>query len=85
MFKNAPDYDKMGQLYWLLDHLRGAFKQKWTLGKFITVDEMMISYKGSNCPVRQYLPQKSQKWGVKVWCLADSASKYVYYFEFYCG
>lgn len=61
--RNAPGYDKMGQLRWLLDHLRGAFKREWTLGKFITVDEMMIGYKGSYCPARQYLPQKHKNGG----------------------
>ena len=30
-------------------------------------------------------PQKSQKWGLKVWCLADAKSKYVANFEVYCG
>jgi hypothetical protein len=53
--------------------------------KFIIVDEMMIGYKGSYCPARQYLPQKPQKWGIKVWCLVDSTSKYVYDFEVYYG
>jgi hypothetical protein len=26
-----------------------------------------------------------KKWGIKVWCLADSSSKFVYNFDFYCG
>jgi hypothetical protein len=46
---------------------------------------MMICYKGSYCPARQYLPNKPCKWGVKVWCVADSSSKYVYNFDIYCG
>jgi hypothetical protein len=31
------------------------------------------------------MPNKPKKWGVKVWCLANSKSKYVYNFEIYCG
>ena len=31
------------------------------------------------------MPQKPQKWGLKVWCLADAKSKYVASFEVYCG
>jgi hypothetical protein len=62
-----------------------AFKRKWELGKYVTVDEMMIGYKGSYCPATQYMLNKLQKWGIKVWCLSDSKSKYVYDFDIYCG
>ena len=31
------------------------------------------------------MPQKPQKWELKVWCLADAKSKYVANFEVYCG
>jgi len=46
---------------------------------------MMIRYKGTYYPARQYMPQNPQKWGIKVWCLADSISKFVSDFEVYCG
>jgi hypothetical protein len=59
--------------------------REWNLGKYVTVDKMMIRYKGSYCPARQYMPNKPEKWGVKVWYLADSKSKFVYNFEIYCG
>ena len=45
----------------------------------------MIRYKGMYCPILQYMPNKLQKWGLKVWCLACSTSKYVWNFEVYCG
>jgi hypothetical protein len=31
------------------------------------------------------MPKKLEKWGIKVWVLADSASKFIYCFEVYCG
>ena len=34
--------------------------------------------------MRQYVPNKPQKWGLKVWCFACSISKYVWNFEVYC-
>jgi len=83
--RNSPGYDKMGQVRWLVTDIRGAFRRAWKLDKFITFDEMMIRYKGSYCPARQYMPKKPQKWGIKVWCLADSVSKYVFNFDIYCG
>jgi hypothetical protein len=46
---------------------------------------MMVRYKGTHCPIRQYMPNKPLKWGLKVWYLACSVSKYVWNFDFYCG
>jgi hypothetical protein len=77
-------YDKMGQVRWLVDAIPGACMQEYSLGKYVTVDEMMIRYKGSYCLARQYMPNKPEKWGVKVWCMADSTSKFVYNFKIYC-
>ena len=31
------------------------------------------------------MPKKPQNWKIKVWCLADSVSKYVYNFNIYCS
>jgi hypothetical protein len=31
------------------------------------------------------MPKKSEKWGIKFWVLADSTSKFIYFFEVYCG
>jgi hypothetical protein len=57
-------YDKMGQVRWLVDKIREVCMREWKLGKYITVDEMMIRYKGSYCPAQQYMPKKPQKWGM---------------------
>ena len=57
----------------------------WNVGQFATVDEMMIRYKGTYFLACQYMPQKPQKWKLKVWCLVDAKSKYVANFEVYCG
>jgi hypothetical protein len=46
---------------------------------------MMVRYKGSYCPIRQYMPKKPEKWGIKFWVLTDSVSKFIYCFEIYCG
>jgi hypothetical protein len=54
-------------------------------GEFLTIDEMMVRYKGSYCPIWQYMPKKPEKWGIKFWVLADSVSKFIFCFEIYCG
>jgi hypothetical protein len=83
--RGEPGYDKMGQVRWLVDDIRRACMREWNLGKYVTMDEMMIRYKGSYCPAHQYMPNKPEKWGVKVWCLVDSTSKFEYNLDIYCG
>jgi len=78
-------YDKLWKMRWLLDDLRDRFKSSWNCGQYITVNEMMIMYKGKYCAIRQYLPSKPVKWGIKIWCLTDSVTKYVSNFDVYCG
>jgi hypothetical protein len=77
----SSNFDKMGQCQWLIDSIRTACKSQWQLGAYCTIDEMMVQYKDSYCPIRQYLPIKLEKWGIKIWCLVDSATKYVFDFD----
>jgi hypothetical protein len=42
----------MRQVRWLVDDFRRACMREWNLGKYVTVDEMMIWYKGSYCSAR---------------------------------
>jgi hypothetical protein len=83
--KELPGYDKLGQVRWLVNAIRDSCKRVWKLGKFCTFDEMMIRYKGTYCPLWQYMPQKPQKWSIKVWCLACLVTKFVWNFTIYCG
>jgi hypothetical protein len=78
--REEPGYDKMEQVRWLVNDIRRACMREWNSEKYVIIDEMMTQYKGSYCPACQYMPNKPEKWGVKVWCLADSKSKYVYNF-----
>ena len=80
-----PRYDKIRQVREVVNSMKNNFITAWKLGKFLTVDEMMIQYKGTYCSAYQYMPKKPQKWGIKVWSLADAKSKYVYNFNIYCG
>jgi hypothetical protein len=68
-----------------MEEIKNVCMREWSLGKFVIIDEMMVRYKGSYCPVRQYMPKKLEKWGIKFWVLADSASKFIYCFDIYCG
>jgi hypothetical protein len=78
-------YDKIRQVRWLVEEIRSACMREWSLGEFLTIDEMIVWYKGTYCPICQYMPKKPEKWGIKFWVLADFASKFIYCFDIYCG
>ena len=78
-------YDKIGLTTWLVNCIRECCKLAWCLGKHLTVDEMMIRYKGTYSFICEYMPKKPQKWGLKMSCLACPVSKYVWNFKIYCG
>jgi hypothetical protein len=84
MDRSSGDFDKLVKLRWLLDEVRDRCKEMWNLGDTVTVDEI-IQYKGKYCLMRQYMPKKPTKWGIKVWCLTDSELRYMWNFEVYCG
>ena len=54
-------YDKMRQVQWLVDKVRDTCMRSWIPEKFLTIDEMMVQYKGTYCPAQQYMPIKPQK------------------------
>ena len=75
----------MGQVHEVVNILRINFIEAWKLKKFPIVNKMMIQYKGSYFLACQYVLKKPPKWGIKVWCLVDAKSKFVYNFNIYCG
>jgi hypothetical protein len=43
------------------------------------------SLQGDLLPLEPIYAQKPQKWGIKIWCMACSLTKYVWNFAVYCG
>ncbi|CAK1598011.1 unnamed protein product [Parnassius mnemosyne] len=57
---------------------------RYVPGANVTVDEMLLAFRG-RCRFKMYIPSKPAKYGVKVQCLADSATFYVYNTYIYTG
>ena len=53
-------------------------------GRDVSVAEAMIPFKGRSS-LKQYLPKKPVKRGIKVWALADGHSGYMSAFQVYTG
>jgi hypothetical protein len=59
--KGEPQYDKLRQVRWLVNEIRNACMREWSLEKFLTIDEMMVRYKGSYSSIWQYMPKKPKR------------------------
>jgi hypothetical protein len=64
--KNNPSYDNLWQIQWFVDEIQNACMREWSLGKSVTIDEMMVQYKGFYCPIWQYMPKNLEKWRIKL-------------------
>lgn len=77
--------DKIAKVRWLVEDIRGRCQNLWNLHQQVTVDESVVRYKGQYCSIRQYMPRKPCRFGIKVWSLDDAVVKYLWNFEVYCG
>jgi hypothetical protein len=62
----------------LLNHFVNTSQKLYNLEREVTVDELVIPYKRKYCNFRQYMREKPVRFGLKLWCLASSRSRYVY-------
>jgi hypothetical protein len=68
----------------LVDFLDSKFREFYTPGENLSVDESTIGYKG-RIVFKCYNPQKPTKWGLRVFVLANSKTGYIFAFEPYFG
>lgn len=55
--RNHPDFDKLAKLRWLIEEVRECCINNWNLGQFVTIDELMVRYKGGyGHGMKQYMP-----------------------------
>ena len=76
--------DKLAPIRDVFDKWNENLKTLYTPGKFLTVDEQLIPFRG-RCPFRQYIPSKPAKYGIKMWFLCDSKNYYAYNSQVYLG
>lgn len=81
--RGDPNFDKLYKVRPLLDHLSAKFSSLYKPGKYQSVDESMIRFKGRSS-LKQYMPKKPIKRGYKVWMRCDG-SGYACKFEIYSG
>ena len=77
-------HDRLGKVRPLIDYLSTKFAALYEPSKEIAVDEAMIKFQGRSS-LKQYMPKKPTKWGIKVWVLGESTNGYISRFEVYTG
>ncbi|XP_065679060.1 piggyBac transposable element-derived protein 3-like [Hydra vulgaris] len=79
---NHPNYDKLFKVRPLIQLILTNIKNI-PQEESHSIDEQILPTKGRSF-LRQYLPKKPHKWGIKVWARCG-VSGIVYDFETYCG
>ena len=82
--RGHPDHDVLHKIRPLLSQVQETINERYNPGQNLAIDEAMVAYKGRSF-IKQYLPNKTTKWGFKVWSLADSSNGYICGIDIYCG
>ena len=67
-----------------MDTIKSYLLAAYTPGQWLTIDQHLCRYRG-RCHFRQYIPSKPDRYGIKIYVLADSRNFYPVNFEVYCG
>ena len=82
--RGEDGYDRCFKIRAMLDILIPRWQSVFHMDKCTSVDECMIGFKG-RIYMKQYMPKKPTKWGLKAWVLAGSTSGFVYNWKLYAG
>lgn len=77
-------FDNLAPIRKLFDAFVIKCKNGYCLSEYVTIDEKLEAFRG-NCRFRQYIPSKPNKYGIKIFALADAKLFYVSNLEIYVG
>ena len=76
--------DRLKKVRWLNDHMKGTCSKLYRPLQKISIDERMVKMKGRSI-LKQYLPNKPTKWGVKLFAACDVSTAYLFDLNIYTG
>ena len=82
--RGEPGYDCLGKVRPVMTALQELFLDKYNPHREQSIDEAMIPFQGRSS-LKQYLPAKPIKRGIKVWCRADPHNGYLSELQVYTG
>lgn len=86
-FNDPQKPDDASKIYYLeevVSCMKHTFQRARTDSPFQSIDETMTKFKGRSS-LKQYLPMKPVKRGIKLWQRCDSQTGYIYDFNIYAG
>ena len=81
---NTPGYDRLCKVRIVLEMIEQKFQSLYNCHRECAIDEAMVPYKGRSS-LKQYMPKKPLRRGLKVWMRADSITGYIAQFQVYVG
>ena len=82
--RGEPGYDRLGKVREVMDKVNNKFLTVHKPHRENSMDEAMIKFQGHS-QLKQYMPAKPVKRGIKVWCRADAHNGYLCEFQVYQG
>ena len=82
--RGEPGYDRLGKVREVMDKVNKNFQTVYKPHREISMDEAMIPFQGHS-QLKQYMPAKPVKRGIKVWCRADAHIGFLCEFQVYTG
>ncbi len=79
-----PCSDKLAKIRPVVNIVRETCLSNYSPNRDNSIDEAIIKFKGRSS-IKQYMPKKPIKRGIKAWVRADSGNGYVCDFQIYCG
>ncbi|XP_022832069.1 piggyBac transposable element-derived protein 4-like [Spodoptera litura] len=68
----------------LLQHIKNSFRSSLTPYRDLCIDESIMPYKGY-ISIKQYIPNKRNRFGIKLFIMCDVKTKFIIEFIIYCG
>ena len=82
--RGESGFDQLRKVRPVLEALQSRFEESYDPHCEQSIDEAMIKFQGRST-IKQYLPAKPIKRGIKVWCRADAHNGYLLQFDVYTG
>ena len=79
-----PGYDRLCKVRHVLSLIEDRFSILYNPHRECSIDEAMVPYKGRSS-LKQYMPKKPVRRGLKVWMRADGVTGYVSQYQVYVG
>ena len=76
--------DKLAPIREIFDKINESLRNSYFPGKWLTVDDHMAGFRG-RCPIKQFIQSKPDKYGIKMFVLADARTYYPCNIEVYIG